>query len=97
MLTGKRAERSPEFDVYSDFDSFRFRRILGDGACACARVRMERGEGPGGGHQDIRTSYIGHFSVKNTIMGAYACVNVCVRARARARQQGSVRFTRGVN
>lgn len=94
MLTGKGSERSPEFDVYSHFDSFRFRRILGDGACACARVRMERGEGPGG-HQDIRTSYISHFSVKNTIMGAYACVNGCVRARAR--QQGSVRFTRGVN
>lgn len=37
-----------------------------------------------GGHQDIRTLYIGHFSVKNTIMGAYACVNVRVRARARA-------------
>lgn len=92
MLTRKRSERSTEFDVYSDFDSFRFRRIWGDGACACACVRVEIREGPGG-HQDIRTSYIGHFFVKNTIMGAYACVNVCVRAR----QQGSVRFTRGVN
>lgn len=95
MLTRKRSERSPEFDVYSDFDSFRFRRIVDDGACACARVIMEGGEGPGG-HQDIRTSYISHYCEKNTII-LLMNVCVCVRAHARARQQGSVHFTRSVN
>lgn len=54
---------------------------------------MERGEGPAG-HRDIRTSYIGHFSVKNTIMGAYAYGNVCVRARARAANRVSAFYAR---
>lgn len=50
MLTRKKSERSKDSDVISDFDSFRFQRILGDGARACARVRMrgeEGGEGRG--------------------------------------------------
>lgn len=58
-----------------------------------ARKNGKRGGSPGG-HQNIRTSYIGHFSVKNTIMGAYACVNRCVRARARAATRVSAFYAR---